>query len=190
MHLRKLELLGFLRRVAAYPVVFQVTNSATRHLERDSGSRRRHLLVTVQARFLAVDFYLAAHKWPTEFILDHEQKIVTFTDNGCPEAVLPQCGGRPYLREQIVRNDWLLDAKRLLELANKAYFLYLTRKSAEQAQLLRMMLLNCAIDGTSLYPTYREPFDLIFERAKNEEWSGRPDLNWRPLAPQASALPG
>jgi len=25
---------------------------------------------------------------------------------------------------------------------------------------------------------------------KNEQWSGRADLNCRPLAPQASALPG
>jgi site-specific DNA recombinase len=83
-------------------------------------------------------------------------------------------------------NDRLLDAKRILELANKAYFLYLTRKPAEQAQLLKMVLLNCAIDGANLYPT----FDVIFQRTKNEEWSGRADLNCRPLAPQASALPG
>jgi hypothetical protein len=36
--------------------------------------------------------------------------------------------------------DRLLDAKRILELANKAYFLYLTRKPAEQAELLRKVL--------------------------------------------------
>lgn len=86
--------------------------------------------------------------------------------------------------------DRLLNAKRILELANKAYFLYLTRKPAEQADLLRKALLNCSIDGVSLYPTYRKPFDLIAERVKTEEWSGRADLNCRPLAPQASALPG
>ena len=86
--------------------------------------------------------------------------------------------------------DRLLDAKRILELANKAYFLYLTRKPAEQAELLRKVLLNCSIDAVSVTPTYRKPFDLIFNRAKNEEWSGRADLNCRPLAPQASALPG
>ena len=83
-----------------------------------------------------------------------------------------------------------LDAKRILELANKAYFLYLTRKPSEQAELLRKVLLNCAIDGVSVYPTYRKPFDVIFQRAKTKEWSGRADLNCRPLAPQASALPG
>lgn len=86
--------------------------------------------------------------------------------------------------------DSVLSAKRILELANKAYSLYLTQNPTEQAKLLRMVLLNCSIDAASAYPTYRKPFDTIFQRAKNEEWSGRADLNCRPLAPQASALPG
>ena len=86
--------------------------------------------------------------------------------------------------------DRMLDAKRILELANKAHSLYLTQNPTEQAKLLRMVLLNCAVDGVNIQPTYRKPFDLIFQRAKNEEWSGRADLNCRPLAPQASALPG
>jgi site-specific DNA recombinase len=42
----------------------------------------------------------------------------------------------------------------------------------------------------SISPTYKKPFDLIFQRAQKQEWSGRADLNCRPLAPQASALPG
>ena len=65
----------------------------------------------------------------------------------------------------------LLNVQSVLELAQRAYFLYLTRKPAEQAELLRNVLLNCSIDAVSLYPTYRKPFDLIFKRAKNEEWS-------------------
>ena len=93
-------------------------------------------------------------------------------------------------RLEVPSADRILDAKRILELANKAYSLYLTRNPEEQAQLLRMVLLNCAIDGATVQPTYRKPFDLIFERGKNQEWSGRADLNCRPLAPQASALPG
>ena len=86
--------------------------------------------------------------------------------------------------------DRLLNAKRILELANKAYFLYLTRRPAEQAELLRKVLLNCSIDAVSIRPTYRKPFDVIFERAKKQEWSGREDLNLRPPAPKAGALPG
>jgi site-specific DNA recombinase len=86
--------------------------------------------------------------------------------------------------------DRRLSAKRILELANQAYSLYLTQNPTEQAKLLRLVLLNCSIDALSVYPTYRKPFDIIFQRAKNEQWSGRADLNCRPLAPQASALPG
>ena len=86
--------------------------------------------------------------------------------------------------------DRLLDAKRILELANKAYFLYLTRKPADQAELLRKVLLNCSIDAVSITPTYRKPFDIICKRVKSEQWSGRLDLNQRPPAPKAGALPG
>jgi hypothetical protein len=77
-----------------------------------------------------------------------------------------------------------LTAQRILELANKAHFLYLTRNHAERGQLLKTVLLNCATDGVSPTPTYRKPFDLIFERAKREEWSGREDLNLRPPGPE------
>ncbi len=62
--------------------------------------------------------------------------------------------------------DRVLSARRILELANKAHFLYVTQKPAEQAKLLRMVLSNCSLDAVSLYPTYRKPFDVIFERAK------------------------
>jgi site-specific DNA recombinase len=84
--------------------------------------------------------------------------------------------------------DFALSAQRCLELANKACFLYLTRKPAEHAELLRMVLLNCAIDGASVYPTCRKPFDMIFERAKREEWSGREDLNLRPPGPETKQI--
>jgi len=83
--------------------------------------------------------------------------------------------------------DRLLDVKRTLELANKAHFLYVTQNPAEQARLLKSVLLNCSIDGVSVYPTYRKPFDLIFKRVKNEEWSGREDLNLRPPGPEKVA---
>jgi hypothetical protein len=65
--------------------------------------------------------------------------------------------------------DRLLTAKRTLELANKACFLYVTQKLAEQAKLLKVVLSNCRYDGVSLYPTYRKPFDLIFARAKSQQ---------------------
>jgi DNA polymerase III psi subunit len=66
--------------------------------------------------------------------------------------------------------DRLLNASRILELANKARFLYVSQNPAEKAKLLKMVLSNCTLDRATLYPTYRKPFDLIFHRAKNEEW--------------------
>ena len=76
-----------------------------------------------------------------------------------------------------------LTAQRIFELANKAHFLYLTRNHSERGQLLKSVLLNCTTDGVSLRPTFRKPFDVIFERARREEWSGREDLNLRPPGP-------
>ena len=73
--------------------------------------------------------------------------------------------------------DRALSAERTLELANKAYLLYVSQDSFEKAKLLRMLLSNCSVDAVSAIPTYRYPFDLIFKRAKMEEWSGRLDSN-------------
>ena len=87
-------------------------------------------------------------------------------------------------------SDFLPTVEKVFELAQRAYSLYVTRKPHEQAELLKKVLLNCATDGVSLTPTYRKPFDLIFQRAKNQEWSGREDLNLRPPGPEPGALPG
>jgi site-specific DNA recombinase len=78
---------------------------------------------------------------------------------------------------QPISQENVLTVARVFELANKAHFLYLTRNPAERGQLLKSVLLNCSTDGVSLWPEYRKPFDLIFQRAKNQEWSGRGDLN-------------
>ncbi len=100
--LRTLHRLGFLRRVTKYPIVYQVTKSATRLLGPDSSSRRRHSQATVEARLLGVHFYLEARAWPAAFIFDHEEKIMSFENAGCPLSVLPQRNGKPYLREHFV----------------------------------------------------------------------------------------
>jgi site-specific DNA recombinase len=70
-----------------------------------------------------------------------------------------------------ISEENVLTVERIFELANRAHSLYLTRNSAERGLLLKRILLNCPTDGASLTPTYRKPFDLIFERAKAEDWS-------------------
>jgi site-specific DNA recombinase len=78
---------------------------------------------------------------------------------------------------QTAKPERFLDGARILELANKAYFLYLKQPPAEKAKLLKMVLSNCAIDAVRLYPTYRRPFDLIFRKAKSEGWLPGLDSN-------------
>jgi len=82
--------------------------------------------------------------------------------------------------EQAENPERALDRVRILELANKAHSLYVTQTPKEKAKLLRMVLSNCAVDAVSVYPTYRKPFDMIFERAKTGEWWAWVDLNHRP----------
>ncbi len=76
--------------------------------------------------------------------------------------------------------DRALTATRILELANKAYFLYLRQNPVEKGKLLKIVLSNCLIDNVSIYPTYRKPFDLILNAAKTGEWYARGDSNTRP----------
>jgi site-specific DNA recombinase len=79
--------------------------------------------------------------------------------------------------------DHALTVKRTFELANRAYFLYLTRNTAERGELLRSVLLNCSTDGASYCPTYRKPFEVIFERAKTEKLVGA--TGFEPVTPCA-----
>jgi len=58
----------------------------------------------------------------------------------------------------------------------------LTRNWEESANA-GIVLLNCSADGVSLWPVYRKPFDLTFERAKGEDGRGA-DLNRDPCAKQ------
>jgi site-specific DNA recombinase len=71
----------------------------------------------------------------------------------------------------------IADGVRILELANKAYFLYLRQPPVEKAKLLRIVLSNCKVDALSVYPTYRKPFDLIFKRVRTKEWLPGLDSN-------------
>jgi site-specific DNA recombinase len=69
-----------------------------------------------------------------------------------------------------VTTDSVLTAKYILELANQAHSLYLTRNHAERAQLGGFEL---RYGWRKSLARHRKPYDLISERAKNQEWSGR-----------------
>ena len=74
---------------------------------------------------------------------------------------------------------------RVLELANRAHSLWLRQDHAEREKLLRVLTL----DGVSLSPEWRKPFDVTAEGLVQPIRSGGKDLNLRPHAPKARALP-
>jgi hypothetical protein len=72
----------------------------------------------------------------------------------------------------------VLTVQRIFELAQTAHCLSSYEECGGTRAIAEIgAFLNCSTDGVSLCPTYRKPFDLIFERAKTENWSGRADLN-------------
>ena len=100
--LKDLESWRFIKRVAAYPAIYQVTKSVTRLMGADLAARREHANETMRTRLLTVNFYLEAIRWPVEFVFDHPQKISKLSKLGCQPALFPERGGRPYLWQDIL----------------------------------------------------------------------------------------
>jgi hypothetical protein len=100
--LQVLENAGFLRQIANYPVIHQVTKSATRLVGVDVMARRRHTPPTIRCKLLGVNFYLEARAWPAEFTFAHSEKIKVLNAGGCPTDALPHVGGRPYLWQEFL----------------------------------------------------------------------------------------
>lgn len=72
---------------------------------------------------------------------------------------------------------YLEEGVQILELANRAYSLYLTQSAKEKARLLRAILSNCTLENGTPRFTYRKPFDILAEGVKTENWLGREDSN-------------
>ncbi len=102
VQLKDLESWGFIKRVATYPAVYQVTKSVTRLMGFDLAARREHPVETIRTRLLTVNFYLEAIRWPVEFVFDHCQKISRLAKLGCETALLPERRCKPYLWQDIV----------------------------------------------------------------------------------------
>ncbi len=100
--LNGLEQAGFLRRVAAYPVVYQITKSVVRLVGTDMSARRPHATPSIRWRLAAISFYVEARSWPAEFIFHHDDKLAAFDKLDCPRKLLPHRGGQPYLWEDFV----------------------------------------------------------------------------------------
>ena len=77
-------------------------------------------------------------------------------------------------------HDYEATGVQILELAQSAYSLYVTKKPHDQAQLVKTLLSNCSFDRGSLTATYVKPFDLFAAGAKNGDWLLGLDSNQQP----------
>jgi hypothetical protein len=102
VQLKHLESWRFIKPIATYPAVYQVTKSVTRLLAADLAARRQHTLETIRTRLLLVNFYLEAIRWPAEFVLDHQQKVSKLCQLVGEPFLLPHRGSKPYLWQDIV----------------------------------------------------------------------------------------
>jgi hypothetical protein len=102
VQLKDLESWRFIKPIATYPAVYQVTKSVTRLMGADLSARREHTLETIRTRLLTVNFYLEAIRWPVEFVFDHKQKISKLCQLCSEPALLPYRGSKPYLWQDLV----------------------------------------------------------------------------------------
>ena len=102
VRLKDLESWRFIKRVSAYPTIYQVTKAVTRLLGADLSARREHTLETIRTRLLTVNFYLEAIHWPVKFVLDHKQKISKLWEVVAEPGLLPYRGSKPYLWQDLV----------------------------------------------------------------------------------------
>ena len=72
---------------------------------------------------------------------------------------------------------YLQQGVEVLELANRAYDLYMNQPHEERAKLLQFLLLNSTLKDGSLCVTYRKPFDIIAEWGGHQKRRPQGDLN-------------
>lgn len=85
---------------------------------------------------------------------------------------------------QEANTNYLVEGSKLLELANKAYSLYLRQNPHEKAKLVKFVSSNSTWDGENLIPTYHKPFDLIAvtnAEHKQKELAGATKSELRPI---------
>ncbi len=58
----------------------------------------------------------------------------------------------------------------ILELAKKAYSLYVRQSAHEKARLLKTVQSNCSWDGVTPMATYKKPFDALAKGLESRKW--------------------
>lgn len=123
---------------------------------------------------------LKARKTKLESHIHHTyiDKIETKIDQSTYESVTKRLRDELIsIKESIARyetadDSYLTQGVKILELCNKAHHLYLQQEPLERAKLLKYVFSNCHLDGVSVCPTYRKPFNLFAEGLPRLKWGG------------------
>ena len=81
---------------------------------------------------------------------------------------------------QEAEDNYYITAKYLLELANRAYDLFISSEVEERRQLVKLVLSNLRVEGKKVRFDAIKPFDTILNYADSQLWLRRPDSNRRP----------
>ncbi len=73
---------------------------------------------------------------------------------------------------QKAEDEYYITANYLLELANKAYDLFLSSEIEEKRQIIKLTLQNLALEGRNVRFQVQKPFDTIFKYADSQLWGG------------------
>lgn len=76
-------------------------------------------------------------------------------------------------RHREVKQEYLEDGVRLLELAQRAGALYDAANYEEKREILEIVLSNFSFDGVSVWPAWAKPFDALVHAGQNQDWLGR-----------------
>jgi site-specific DNA recombinase len=81
---------------------------------------------------------------------------------------------------QEAEDNYYITAKYVLEIASRAYELFISSEVEEKRQLLRMALQNLQLDGNNLVYTVIKPFDSIVLANDSQLWLPGSDSNRQP----------
>ncbi len=73
---------------------------------------------------------------------------------------------------QEAENNYYLTAKYILNLADRAYDLFMSSEVEEKRQLIKLVLQNVKMDGKKIVYDVQKPFDLMIEASDSHLWRG------------------
>ncbi len=94
---------------------------------------------------------------------EYDRYVQSFKDQGADVDVR-------LARLKEAESNYYITAKYLLELANRAYELFMSSKVDEKRQLIKLVLSNLTIEGENLVWQAHAPFNLILECHDRQVW--------------------